>query len=544
MDPGGLFTSNRACLGLATLAAIVGAALVIDSARSSSATYDEVTYLHVAARWWRTGDQESITRMGSPLGFWKYQQTPTLWLLDRAGLGRWIDDPDTHQAVLLPWVRIGAFWIWATALALTATWARLLHGPRAMALAAWLFALSPNLIAHGSLATMEMPLIASGSASGLMFTIFLRGGRARAFAASAAFAGLAFTCKFTAILIPPLCGLCWLARDLSRAGARPTRTSIRVALGMSVFTLILIATDLTLTGFARLPLSERIGQHPSLAGRSAWVSWMIETPIPTDWVGFATQARHQRSGGPSYLLGERRMTGWWYYYLVAMAVKIPPIVWGLVLARATLVRRRRDCLLPLAIVAFLLVTSIGSTRNYGVRYVLPVAPLAIVWLSALAEAGRVTRSVALTGVAGLVLALSSTHPRELAYFPSWVGGPEGGRRILSDSNLDWGQSLRDLARLQRDRPAYRDLTLYYFGLGRPEVYGVAGRSFVIDAGNLHPDLPARFSAETRYVAVSASLQFGPWGPPRYFDSLTGIEPVATLPDYSIAIYRFDDIGAP
>jgi len=542
--PGERSPSNRACLGVATLAAIVGASLVIDTAMSSSATYDEVTYLRVAAQWWRTGDQEPITRMGSPLGFWKYQQSPTLWLIDRVGFGRWIDDPDTHQATLLPYARIGSLWIWAAALALTVTWARLLNGPRAMAFAAWVFALSPNLIAHGALITMEMPLIASVTASGLGFTIFLRSGSARAFAASAALAGLAFTCKFTAILIPPLCALCWLARDLSRSGARPFRTSTRVALGMSGFTLILIATDLGLTGFARLPLSERVGQHPSLEGRSSWVASMIETPIPADWVGFANQTRHQRSGGPSYLLGERRMAGWWYYYLVAMAVKIPPVVWGLVLARVTLVRRRRDCLLPLAIVAFLLITSIGSTRNYGVRYVLPIAPLAIVWLSALAEGGRAARGAALAGVVGVLLAISTTHPRELAYFPYWVGGPEGGRRILSDSNLDWGQGLRDLARLQRDRPEYRDLTLYYFGLGRPEVYGVAGRSFMIDAGDLHHDLPARLNADTRFVAVSASLQFGPWGPPGYFDSLNGIKSVARLPDYSIAIYRFDEIGEP
>jgi len=33
---------------------------------------------------------------------------------------------------------------------------------------------------------------------------------------------------------------------------------------------------------------------------------------------------------------------------------------------------------------FLLLTAIGSTRNYGLRYLLPMAPLAIVWVSGLA----------------------------------------------------------------------------------------------------------------------------------------------------------------
>ena len=59
---------------LAMLAALIGLALLFDTCRSNSATYDEIAYLRVAARWWRTGDQDEITRMGSPLTFWKLQQ--------------------------------------------------------------------------------------------------------------------------------------------------------------------------------------------------------------------------------------------------------------------------------------------------------------------------------------------------------------------------------------------------------------------------------------------------------------------------------------
>ena len=95
--------------------------------------------------------------MGSPLTFWKLQQAPVLWLLDRAGRGALIDDPIGRQAELLPLVRVGALWVWLVALGLTAWWSRRLYGPRAMTLAAWFFALGPNLLAHGSLVTMELP---------------------------------------------------------------------------------------------------------------------------------------------------------------------------------------------------------------------------------------------------------------------------------------------------------------------------------------------------------------------------------------------------
>ena len=46
-------------------------------------------------------------------------------------------------------------------------------------------------------------------------------------------------------------------------------------------------------------------------------------------------------------------------------------------------------LLPLVFLIYMGITAIGSSRNYGVRYVLPLAPLAIVWVSAIAELFRV-----------------------------------------------------------------------------------------------------------------------------------------------------------
>src|SRR5262249_26275846 len=102
----------RRCLPAVVLAAAVGLALMADAARRTSATYDEVAYLRVAARWWRTGNQQEITRMGSPLTFWKLQQAPVLWLLDRLGRGGLADDPVGRQAELLPLVRVGALWVW------------------------------------------------------------------------------------------------------------------------------------------------------------------------------------------------------------------------------------------------------------------------------------------------------------------------------------------------------------------------------------------------------------------------------------------------
>ena len=532
------------------LAAAVGLILVADSALHSGATYDEVAYLRVAAHWWRTGDQASITRMGSPLTFWKWQQAPTLWLLDRTGRGAWIDDPLAHQADLLPWVRLGALDVWLLAFGLTAFWARRLHGPRAMALAAWLFALSPNLVAHGSLVTMEMPLVACSAGVFFLASRFLETGRIRWGVAAAALTGLAFSCKFTAILFPPILGLVW-AIERWRAGRPPGRTVRWVGLGMCGFLLVTALADGVVTGFATISPSERIGDHPTLDRLSGFLGSiarkLVESPLPQDWVGFATQLGHQRHGGPSYLLGERRMTGWWYYYLVALAVKVPLSFGFLVVSRSAQGRiafaTPGDRLIVLAILAFLAITSAGSTRNYGLRYLLPLAPLALVWVSGLAEGGRWARRAALVGLLGQAMAVAAIHPHELSYFNFLAGGPVGGRRILADSCLDWGQGTRSLTRLQALRPEFRDLTLYQFGdaEANPAQFGVAGRIHVIDASDRHLSLPPTFSASTKYVAISASLQWGSWGPPGYFGALNGVKPVALTDDFTIAIYRSSDV---
>ncbi len=551
----------RWCLPASALSALLGLALLAEQADRLSATYDEVTYLQVGARWWRTGEQENITRMGSPLTFWKLQQAPTLWALDRLGHAEWVDDPIAHQAELLPVIRLGGSWIWLAGLVIAAAWARQLHGPRAMAMAATLFALGPNLQAHGALATMELPLVAATSAMAFAFWAFLARGDRRWFWLSAAIGGLAFSCKFTTVLFPPILALIWLvdlwlARDRSRGPLLGlARAVATVVPRMLLFGLVMMAANLAVTGFATLPLSVREGSHPILAGKlppslEAWANRLLAGRYPQDWVGFATQAMHQRNGGPSYLLGERRTTGWPHYYPVTLAVKLPIAAWFLLAVRASRVRRGpgrsgdRGWMLPALIGVFLALAMAGSKRNYGFRYLLPLAVPAIVWLSGLAEGARWPRRLAWLGVAGVAAATAAIHPHELAYFNELAGGPIGGRRVLADSNLDWGQGAKSLARLQRSRAEFRDLTLYYFGDTDPARYGVVGRRIVFNAIREPADMPSRLAAETPFLAVSASLQFGPWGPPGYFRRLDPIRPFAYTDDSTIAIYRTADVFGP
>ena len=530
------------------LALLVGTGLAADAALRSSSTYDEVTYLRVAADWWRTGRQGEITRMGSPVLFWKWQQAPVLFALDRAGLGAMVDRPLDHQPTLLPLVRLWSLVFYASALLTTAGWARRMYGPAAMVAAATMFALSPSLIGHGSLATMELPLVALTAGMGWLAWEWLRSGDRRCFAGAAALAGLAFSCKYTAILYPGLIGMSYYV-DRWRSGRRPKLRD--AVLKVVAFTAIMAATNLCATAFDLGPISDRPTDHPALDARLSgrareFARRVITAPIPREVAGFVSQVRLQGEGGTSYLFGERRGYGWWYYYLVTLGVKLPIGAALILAARAATTRRPGpgSCLILTFVVGYLTITSVASTRNYGIRYLLPLAPMAVAWASGLASGPRPGRALLAVGLGAMAWAIASSHPRELAYFNELAGGPRGGRFVLGDSNLDWGQGCKDLAALQAERPELADLTLFYFGDTDPARFGVRGRTFVVNAVTLPPGFPPRLAAETRFVAVSTSLQHGPWGPAGYFGALDDAVPVAALPDWSIVVYRTSDIGMP
>ena len=187
--------------------------------------------------------------------------------------------------------------------------------------------------------------------------------------------------------------------------------------------------------------------------------------------GMVAVKAHNDSGHLSYLLGQVRMTGWWYFYLVALAVKTPiplliagPI--GMVWLAVSGFRRGDSwAVAPLAVVAAILVfASAVSNINIGIRHILIVYPFFAVggaWLTV--RLWRAIRSrqkanypgrdlqnspVAAAGTAALALALiwqlSSlwrAWPDYLPYFNETVAHPE---RVLVDSDLDWGQDLHRL----------------------------------------------------------------------------------------------------
>jgi hypothetical protein len=122
-------------------------------------------------------------------------------------------------------------------------------------------------------------------------------------------------------------------------------------------------------------------------------------------------------------------------------------------------------------------------------------------------------------------------PDYLAYFNEPAGGAEGGRHVLGDSNLDWGQDLPALASWmdEADVPA---IYLAYFGNDAPEQYGI--RYHYVPGWLYAPegdfagggDRPAR---DQDHIAISRSVLQGFWLPePNLFHWLYEYERVAVI----------------
>ena len=252
-------------------------------------------------------------------------------------------------------------------------------------------------------------------------------------------------------------------------------------------------------------------------------------------------------GHEAYLFGRYSTEGWWYYFPIAFLVKTPvPTLllgfWGVM----TLVRddaRRWDhglLLLPPAVFFSAFILSEG--KAIGLRYLLPIYPFLFVVAGASQTAWSATRRWRRRAVMGLCAALLTTtgiHPDHLAYFNDMAGGPDGGHRILVDSNLDWGQDLKGLKTWMDERGVAR-VKLSYFGSVDPALYDLDYDwlpSYVLpNRGATVVELPT-----TGWIAISVTNRVGVYmdmyGHGKgLFEWLDAYEPVARI-GHTIWVYR-------
>ncbi|MGW4528570.1 phospholipid carrier-dependent glycosyltransferase [Amycolatopsis sp. NPDC004378] len=332
-----------------------------------------------------------------------------------------------------------------------------------------LYAFSPDLIAHGSLATLDVP-VAGFVLTSAWLLWRARDRPARYLPLAGLALGAAVATKMSALAaVPVLLGLVVVSVGHHRG---PQRTLRRLGFGVAAAVAVaVIAIAVVWAAYLVVDPRLRWAAPPALHGPRALVDWL---PLPRPYLdGMRVQFGFEDQVWSTFLLGRYHAGPVWYYLPAALLVKLPLGALALGIAGAVAlvaVRRLRPAaayvLLPAAV---LLAAAMTSARDLGVRYALFV-PMFL----AVAAAGLVVVRPRWVHVAVAVLAgyaaVSSlrTFPYYLPYSNEAFGGPARTHLRLHDSNVDWGQDLGRLAQRYRGQRIW----LVYKGSGVPSAYGL------------------------------------------------------------------------
>ncbi len=412
-------------------------------------------------------------------------------------------------------------------------------------LAAGMTWFSPNVLAHARLVTTDVGAALFIALSLFCFHLFLNRSSTPRMLLAGATLGLAQLVKFTALfLYPVMIVLVWWW--VRRSQPRKTRAFMIKSILVFVISLITINAGYLGNGSGRAIDSFEPVSAPWRTAQQVLPGW-TPVPLPESYVrALDRQLRDVGEGDPSFLLGERYAGGRWYYFLVLIAFKtpLPLIVLGIIACAKAIrdksVMRSDGWILLWPAGVLLVIVSVFSDKQIGLRMLLPVEPVFWLWTSV--QLARIRWNALFVGTIAvgsvwLIGLCAVIHPHYLSYFNILAGGPSNGHRIAIDSNLDWGQDLIGLKEYMDEHKIER-IQLLYFGRADPSIYGI---DYTVPTGKIRPG----------YLAVSHSLTGRPyfvndhglltWSGPYDLDADVVGSAVTTI-GHSIAVYHVGETG--
>jgi hypothetical protein len=376
-------------------------------------------------------------------------------------------------------------------------WARALHGEASGVLATALWALSPEALAHAGIVGTDLPTALAFTLALYTLWRYLASPSRRTWAWMSLAWAAAFLTRFSAVQLVPVFVA---ATALSHLRGRLTAPR-NVWLGLAALIPVAwlgVATgylfQLEMGSWGHLPF--RSGPFLALAREAPWFS----VPLPTAYVAGLDYMLMLNQQATTYLLGRVHAGALWYYFPLALAFKLPLGTWGAMITRAFARPKAGVAPVPAEWVmgvaaGVLAVMALFFTRyNFGIRYLLPLLPLACVWCGG-AMASSVPsrlRRAASACVALLALEAVLSAPWFLSFYNWPSGGTGGGDRLVNDSNVDWGQGLIALRDEMARRGIHR-IHLAYHGTSDPAVYGI----------DYVPYLGGPLGPESEWLAVSS-----------------------------------------
>ncbi|MHC5537201.1 ArnT family glycosyltransferase [Singulisphaera rosea] len=563
---------------------VVHAGLLVLPLRMNFITVDEAMNVVAGVSYWTTG-RFTIYRVNPPLPK-LLAVLPTLAAHPRLDFSHLRDDPAVREEFQagrefieanrhrifdlvclsrlagVGWSVLGGWLVYR--------WARSLHGESGALMALGLWCFEPYILGHAALVTSDIPAAVAGLLASYAFWIFLKRPSWRWALVAGLALGVAELTKFTLLVFYPAWPfLWWFGRMLPTVGPRPTvgQFLLIVALSLNVINL----------GYTCQGTGERLGDYPFISHllsgttdhsignrfRGTWPG-TFPVPLPSDFLrGIDVQRVDFENTRLSYMAGSWSSHGWWYFYLYALAVKLPLgtlilLIWGL----AKVFLRRPSESLPLENLALLVPSAailifVSTQTGYTLhsRYVVPALPYLMICAGRIV-AGVQSRARWLAwGLLTASIASSlSVYPSSLSYFNEAAGGPTRGPRHLVDSNIDWGQDLLRLRDWLGAHPEASPLRLAYYNFDLDP--GLAGIAFELPppGPGTSPASPTEVGPRPGYYAVSVNFLQGTSFPiadgrggfrqtfPHEFEYFRHFRPIARA-GYSINIYRITPVEA-
>jgi hypothetical protein len=437
---------EKYCLALCLCLVGIACARIISTYNALSLTVDEPFHLAAAIEYLSDhtfsldNENPPVTRAVLALGpFLTGSRSVGEGIIREEGLAILARSGNVQRTVFL--LRLGNLPFFLLACLVVFGWSWKMFGKPVAVLATGLYTLLPTVLADAGLATTDTALGATVGAAFLTAIIWAERPtwlRALLFGLCAALAALS---KFTALGYVSI--TIFLALACYLAVCTPGRQDLWRLARQRAPTFALAAITAAMLIWAAYGFSFGLVSHLRL-----------DLPAPDFFRGILAAKAHNQRGHGGYLLGEYRMNGWWYYLPVALAVKTP-IAFLILLAPGIFVclkqRTRLVYLLPPAFCLGILAPAMAGRIDIGIRHIEPIylgfsiiAALGLVQVLQWSRTGIVSALTAGVLIAWMVVSVAVHHPDYLAYFNGFAG--KDPANVLVDSNYDWGQDLKFLAK--------------------------------------------------------------------------------------------------
>ncbi len=333
-----------------------------------------------------------------------------------------------------------------------------IFAPPAGLLALALFTFEPTILAHGALVTTDMGVACLTFASVYAFYRYLkRPGWIRLLLCGLA-VGLALSAKVSGVLVIPVLSLIALGEITAKPDGRVRRAGTLLGALLSVS----LVGYVVLWGFYTFRYAARpagLVLAPPLAGLahmvpSPWeaklvlqlAAWHL---LPEAYLFAWTKLSTPFTVGSAFLFGHIYPSGTWLYFPAVLLIKSSlPLLLLLLAAPFVLRRYGRGAALPAIALLTIFLAFLPSHIDIGVRHILMIYPFAILLAGASAWALAATSRAGAGIVAALLLFQCATslyaYPDYLPYANEAFGGSSKTYRLLTDSNVDWAQQLKEV----------------------------------------------------------------------------------------------------